>query len=490
MQTRLLLTILVLLLALGCGREQQSPRRPPNIVIIYIDDMGYADIGPFGADYPTPNLDQMAREGRRFTDFEVSSPVCSASRAALLTGAIHKRVGVSGAFNPHAEVGLNPDETTLAELVREQGYATAIYGKWHLGHHPKFLPTNQGFDEYFGIPYSNDMWPQHSQYYEVDPVRDARKKTFPNLPIFENTTVFNRSLTGEDQALLTRWYTERAVDFIDRNEDTPFFLYVPHSMVHIPLFASDDFLGKSGVGLYGDVVMELDWSVGEILGALRRNGIAEDTLVVFTSDNGPWLSFGNHAGSSGPFREGKGTTFEGGHRVPTIFWWPGRIPAGTTTDVLAATIDILPTVAGLVGADLPERVIDGHDIRPLLFGEEANQSPHEYFPYYYQRGLKAIRTERWKLVFPHVYRSLLETPGADGAQAGYVQTPTELALYDLDQDPSETTDIKEQHPEIVAELKAAADRYRQELGDQLTDIEGSAVRPAGQMEEGDERLVW
>jgi arylsulfatase A len=351
MQTRLILTILVLLLTLGCGREQQSPRRLPNIVIIYIDDMGYADIGPFGADYPTPNLDQMAREGRTFTDFEVSSPVCSASRAALMTGAIHKRIGVSGAFNPHAEVGLNPDETTLAKLVREQGYATAIYGKWHLGHHPKFLPTNQGFDEYFGIPYSNDMWPQHLQYYQVDPVRDARKKTFPNLPLFKNTTVFNPSLTGEDQALLTRWYTERAVDFIDRNKDAPFFLYVPHSMVHIPLFASDEFLGKSGAGLYGDVVMELDWSVGEILTALRRNGIAEDTLVVFTSDNGPWLSFGNHAGSSGPFREGKGTTFEGGHRVPTVFWWPGHVPAGTTTDVLAATIDILPTVAALIGAD-------------------------------------------------------------------------------------------------------------------------------------------
>lgn len=490
MNTRITLIALVLLLTFGCGSEPQVSERPPNVVVIYIDDMGYADIGPFGAQYPTPNLDQMAREGRRFTDFQVSSPVCSASRAALLTGALNKRIDVNGAYAPLTGFGLNPDETTIAEMVRERGYASAVYGKWHLGDQPKFLPPNQGFDEYYGLPYSNDMWPQHGDYVALPPANDARKRSWPNLPIIENDAVLNDNVTGEDQAQLTKQYTERAVSFIERHKDQPFFVYVPHSMVHVPLFASDEFLGKSGAGIFGDVVMELDWSVGQILDTLRSNGLAENTLVVFTSDNGPWLNYGNHAGSAKPFREGKHTIFEGGTRVPTIFWWPGKIPAGTTSTEMASNIDIFPTVAALVGADLPESVIDGHDIRPLLFDEAAALTPHEYFPLYHSGGLKAIRSPRWKLVLPHKYNALKETPGADGGPGGYVPTDIELSLYDLQTDPSETTDIKADHPDVVAELEEVADRYRIELGDRLTDAVGNAVRPAGQMEEGDARLEW
>jgi arylsulfatase A len=491
MKNRILLTAFALLLSLGCANEQEVSQGPPNIVVIYIDDMGYADVGPFGAtDYATPHLDQMAREGRRFTDFQVSSPVCSASRAALLTGAFNKRIDVNGAYAPLTGYGLNPEETTLAELLRDQGYATAVYGKWHLGDQPKFLPPNQGFDEYYGLPYSNDMWPQHGQYVKLTPEHNARKQQWPNLPIIENDVVVDDDVTGAEQALLTRQYTERAVSFIEGNKGQPFFVYVPHSMVHVPLFASDEFLGKSGAGLFGDVVMELDWSVGEILNTLRSNGLAENTLVVFTTDNGPWLNYGNHAGSAGPFREGKHTIFEGGTRVPTIFWWPGKIPAGTTSDMLASNIDILPTVVALTGAGLPDKVIDGRDIRPLLFAEDGAESPHEYFPLYHVGALKAIRSMRWKLVFPHTYNALKGTPGADGSPGGYVPTEIELSLYDLGTDSNETTDVKDQHPDIVAELEAAADRYRAELGDLLTETVGSAVRPAGQMEEGDERLEW
>lgn len=486
MNFRPILPLLLLLLCAGCSQEQ----RLPNIVVIFIDDMGYADIAPFGAAYPTPNLDRMAQEGRRFTDFQTSSPVCSASRAALLTGAFNRRIDVDGAYAPYSEEGLNPGETTIAEMLRPLGYATAVYGKWHLGDQPKFLPASQGFDEYYGLPYSNDMWPQHGQYVNLPPELDARKKQWPNLPIIEGTKVVDDDVTGEEQALLTRQYTERAVSFIDRNKDKPFFLYVPHSMMHVPIFASDRFLGKSGAGLYADVVMELDWSVGEIMESLRRNGLDKDTLVVFTSDNGPWLNYGTHAGSAKPFREGKHTIYEGGNRVPAIFWWPGKIPADTATEYLASTIDILPTVAALTGAKLPEKVIDGRDIRPLLFGDEAASSPHEYFPIYHDGGLKAIRTERWKLIFPHRYNALKEAPGMDGAPAGYVATDATLELYDLENDPSETKDVKADYPEIVADLEAASQRYRQELGDRLTQTEGSAVRPAGLMQEGDERLNW
>ena len=413
----------------------------PNIVVIFIDDMGYADIGPFGAeDFETPHLDRMAQEGMRFTDFQVSSAVCSASRAALLTGCYHNRIGIKGALGPSSKRGIHERELTLAELLKQKDYATACYGKWHLGHHPKFLPTQHGFDEYYGLPYSNDMWPFHPNYVNLPPDSPRRKRGFPRLPLLENNTVIDSEVTGEDQTQLTTAYTERAVKFIERNKDRPFFLYVPHSMVHVPLYVSDRFRGKSDQGILGDVIMEVDWSVGEILNALQTHDLAENTMVIFTSDNGPWLSYGDHAGSSGPLREGKGTMFEGGCRVPTVMWWPGRIPAGTTSDELATTLDILPTVAALTQTKLPEHPIDGKNISALMFGEPDAQSPHEAFLLYYGGGqLQAIRDRRWKLHFPHGYRTMAGRPGGSrGIPAPYSQGRIGLALYDLKNDIGET----------------------------------------------------
>ncbi|HEX6984247.1 MAG TPA: sulfatase, partial [Planctomycetaceae bacterium] len=380
----------------------------PNVIVVFCDDLGYADIGPFGAKVDTPHLDRMAAEGRRFTDFYAAQAVCSASRAALLTGCYPNRVGILGALGPRAKHGLNPEETTIAELLKAEGYATAIYGKWHLGDQAPFRPTEHGFDEYFGLPYSNDMWPLHPDLVRLPPQARERKSRYPDLPLWEGDAgghrVVNTKVTPDDQKNLTAWYTERAVAFIDAHRDEPFFLYVPHSMPHVPIFASDKFAGKSGHGLYGDVVQELDWSVGQILDAVRWHGIEEKTLVLFTSDNGPWLSYGDHAGSAGPLREGKGTAWEGGQREPTIFWWPGTVPAGTTCSEPCGTIDLLPTVAALAGAALPERPIDGKNITPLLRGDEGARSPHEAFFYYWGDALHAVRSGDWKLHFPHDYR--------------------------------------------------------------------------------------
>lgn len=489
------LTALLVLSApsLSAQGTESAPTPPPNVVVIFIDDMGYADIGPFGAKaYPTPNLDKMAREGMRFTDFVVSSAVCSASRAALLTGCYHRRVGISGALGPKAEIGLDPAETTLAEVCKQKGYATACFGKWHLGHHPKFLPLQQGFDEYFGLPYSNDMWPLHPAYVDLPPAAAKRKEGYPNLPLIEGNRVVDDEVDGADQANLTTWYTEHAVAFIAKNAARPFFLYVPHSMVHVPLFVSDKFKGKSGRGLFGDVVMEVDWSVGQILDAIDEHGLRERTLVIFTADNGPWLCYGDHAGSAGPLREGKGTMFEGGCREPTLMRWPGRIPAGKTCDELASTIDILPTVAALIGADLPQRPIDGLDIRPLMFGEPDARSPHAVFYCYYGGGqLQAVRDRQWKLHLPHTYQSLGGKPGGKGGRpAPYQQASIGLALYDLRADVGETNDVADAHPEVVARLLKLAEQAREDLGDTLTKTAGKGARPPGRLAADDERLRW
>lgn len=459
----------------------------PNVVVIFIDDLGFADIGPFGAHaYTTPNLDRMAREGMRFTDFLVSTAVCSASRAALLTGCYHRRVSIEGALGPNAKIGINADEVTLAEICKQKGYATACFGKWHLGHHPKFLPPQHGFDEYFGLPYSNDMWPLHPDYAELPAAAAKRKQGYPNLPLIENDRIVDSEVTGDDQKQLTTWYTERAVGFIERNKARPFLLYVPHSMVHVPLFVSEKFAGKSGKGLFADVVMEIDWSVGEILGALRKHGLDDNTLVVFTADNGPWLSYGDHAGSAAPLREGKGTIFEGGLREPTVMRWPGRIPANTTCKELASTIDLLPTVAALIGAKLPEHPIDGKDIRPLLFGEADARSPHEAFYCYYDGELRAVRDRRWKLHFAHGYRTLAGGAGGTlGRPAPYQQAKIALSLFDLDNDVGESTDVAKDHPDVVARLEKLAERAREQLGDQLTGREGNARRPVGRLQVGD-----
>jgi arylsulfatase A-like enzyme len=435
----------------------EAADRPPNIVIILTDDQGYGDVGCYGAKgFETPNLDRMAREGVRFTDFYVAQAVCSASRAALLTGCYPNRIGILGALGPTSKHGISADEKTIADILKTRGYATGIYGKWHLGHHPPFLPTRHGFDDYFGLPYSNDMRP---------------------LPLLEGEKIVGHS---PDQTKLTTWYTERAVKFIEKNTELPFFLYVAHNMPHVPLHVSDKFKGRSRKGLYGDVIMEIDWSVGQILAALKRHNLDERTLVIFTSDNGPWLSYGDHAGSAGALREGKGTTWDGGQREPCIMRWPGQIPAGTVCRQPAMTIDILPTVAGLAGAELPKQKIDGLDIWPLISSQPGAQSPHEAYFFYWGRELQAVRSGRWKLHFPHTYQTLAGRPGgSDGKAVFYRQTRTPLALYDLEKVPGETTNLVDQHLDVVERLTALANHARADLGDSATQQQGKGVRSPG-----------
>jgi arylsulfatase A len=443
---------LLLTSAASAAQPQAKPSRLPNVVIIFCDDLGYADVGCFGAKkIKTPNIDRLARAGVRFTDFYVTQAVCSASRTALLTGRYPNRVGILGALGPSNKNGLSPQERTLAELLKPLGYATGIVGKWHLGHLPDYLPTKRGFDEYYGLPYSNDMWPNHPT------------AKFPDLPLIEGDKTI---ALNPDQSKLTTAYTERAVDFVRRHKQEPFFLYVAHSMPHVPLHVSDRFKGKSEQGLYGDVVMEIDWSVGQIMQVLKDNGLDDNTLVIFTSDNGPWLSYGNHGGSPGRLREGKGTTWEGGVRVPFIARWTGHIPAGTTCREPAMTIDIVPTVARLTGAKLPELPLDGKDIWPLLASQPGAKSPQEAYYFYWNRQLQAVRSGRWKLHLPHNYRTMGEGPvGANGQPAPYHEGKTGLALYDLEADAGEKMDVAAQHPNVVQRLQALADRMRADLGD-------------------------
>ena len=467
--------------ALAVGSAPQAvaaKKKSPNVVVIFMDDMAYADIGPFGAKaYPTPHLDRMAKEGRKFTDFYVTQAVCSASRAGLLTGCYNVRVGIFGALGPKSNNGLHANEVTLAELCKQKGYATAIYGKWHLGHHKQFLPMQHGFDDYFGLPYSNDMWPYHPGVLHL-PMKE-RLKRWPHLPLIDKNEIINTQVSGKDQELLTTQYTERAVEFIEKNRDNPFFLYVPHSMVHVPLFVSDKFKGKSGAGLFGDVMMEVDWSVGQILETLRKHKLDKDTLVVFTSDNGPWLSYGDHAGSSGPLREGKGTMFDGGCRESTLMWWPGTIPAGSVCSTPAMTIDILPTVAELIGAKLPAHKIDGKSIVNLVTGKN-DKSPQEAYYFYYGQQLQAIRMGKWKLHFPHGYRTMAGRPGGTGGiPTKYSQAKIGLSLFNLEEDIGESTDVKAKHPKVVAKMQALGQAMRKELGDQGK--KGSGQREAGRL---------
>ena len=448
-------------------------QRPPNVVLIYCDDLGWGDLGCFGnRRIRTPNIDRLARQGTRFTSFYVAQAVCSASRAALLTGCYANRLGIHGALGPKQKVGLHPDEMTLAEVLKPRGYATAIVGKWHLGRPVELLPTRQGFDEYFGLPYSNDMWPQNP---------NAAKNAYPPLPLIDGERVIEEM---PDQSQLTRRYTERAVSFIDRNASRPFFLYLAHSMPHVPLFVGSRFAGRSRQGLYGDVIEEIDASVGEVLKALRRHRIEDDTLVIFTSDNGPWLSYGDHAGSAGPFREGKGTSFEGGIRVPCVMRWPGHIPKGRTNDTPLMTIDVLPTVARLAGAALPPRTIDGLDVWPILRGDRGATNPHPaYFIYYNQGDLLAVRSGDWKLFFPHTSQTLAGRPGGtNGIAARYQQLPVGTELYHLRRDPGETRNVIGEHPEVAARLTALAETARSELGDRRLQRVGAGVREPGRVE--------
>jgi arylsulfatase len=468
-------TSLLSLLALTCAAAEP---RQPNLVVIFMDDMGYADVGCFGAQgYATPNIDALAAQGRKFTNFHVAQPVCSASRTALLTGCYPNRLGMHGALGPGAKHGINANEMTLAELVKQKGYATAAVGKWHLGSLPQFLPVKHGFDQYYGIPYSNDMWPYHPQ---------AKKGSYPKLPMVENDQIVDEEITPEDQTHLTTDYTTRGVQFIEKNKDKPFFLYLAHSMVHVPLFVSEKFKGKSGKGLFGDVMMEVDWSVGQIVDTLKKNGLEENTWVIFTSDNGPWLSYGDHAGSAGPLREGKGSCWEGGTRVTGIMKWPAKIPAGTTTDAMMMTIDILPTVAHVIDAKLPDHTIDGRNCWPIVAGEAGAKNPHDFYAFYYEQNqLQAITSGdgRWKLQLPHKYRSIagVTEKAQNGIPVLYKQQTIEQPeLYDLYTDVSESKNVAAEHPEEVARLQKHAQTIRAELGDSLLkQPKGSGTREAG-----------
>ncbi len=472
LNTIILLSLIVV--SISCSKQKEIDTTRPNIVIIFTDDQGYQDLGSYGSpNIETPNLDQMASEGIRFTNFYDAQPVCSASRAGLLTGCYPNRIGIHGALGPKSRVALNHNETTIAELVKPLGYATAIFGKWHLGDHPDYLPHSQGFDEYFGLPYSNDMWPKHPE----------NPTAWPRLPLIQGDSVLQ--YLDEDQNMLTTWYTEKAVDFIERNKEKPFFLYVAHNMPHVPLFVSDKFKGKSERGLYGDVISEIDWSYQQINDALKRNGLEENTLVIYTSDNGPWLSYGTHSGSALPLREGKGTTWEGGVRVPCIMKWPAMIGTGIEQKKPAMTIDVLPTLAEILQVDLPGLPIDGKSVLPLVLNKSGAENPHDAYYYYYNRNeLQAVLSSdgRWKLYLPHKYRSLEGQEGRDdGIPIKYnYNMEVGLELYDLENDISETKDVVDQYPEIVAQLFALADSCRSELGDALTGIEtGRGTREPG-----------
>lgn len=405
--------------------QSRPPNHRPNIVMIYADDLGYGDLGCYGGAIRTPNLDRMAAEGVRFTNFYSANPVCSPSRAALLTGRYPVRTGVPRVLFPQDQTGLARSETTLAELLKPLGYRTMCIGKWHLGRPPEYLPTSRGFDHYFGIPYSNDMNPR---------------------VLMRDTAVIEEPARLET---LTPRYTAQALQFIESAKDGPFFLYLPHTYPHIPLAASERFRGKSPAGLYGDVVEELDWSVGEILGALRRHGLEQNTLVMFSSDNGPW-----YQGSPGRLRGRKGMTYEGGVREPFLARWPGRIPPGRVLDPVACTIDIFPTVAGLTGAKLPSNRLDGMDIWPLLSGQ-ARDLPREALLYFDNVHLQCARWKQWKL---HVarYNSVAYSPAPPGGRLNFPLRPPEL--YGLSGDPDESYDVAREHPDIVREIESRIER--------------------------------
>ena len=471
-------TIIISLCLLAFSAIAQ--KRPPNIVLIFMDDMGYADLGVYGAKaYKTPHIDKLAAEGMRFTNFYAAQPICTPSRAALLTGCYPNRIGMRGALFPNAKTGLNSSEETIAELLKKKNYATAIVGKWHLGDATQFLPLQHGFDEYFGIPYSNDMWPKDDLGRQVDTAH--RKYRWPPLPLMEGNSVKETIDNLDEMGMLTTWYTQRAVQFIQKNKHQPFFLYLAHSMPHVPIAVSDKFKGKSGAGLYGDVIMEADWSVSEVMRALRDEGLEENTLVVFTSDNGPWLTYGNHAGSAVPFREGKMTTWEGGVREACIVRWPGVVSAGTVNHSLATTIDLLPTFASIAGTPLPVNKIDGVNIIKLFTTTKQRKLRKDFYYYYGANNLQAVRSGQWKLVFPHRYPTI-DTPGEDGLTGKGHRDTTGLALYNLDNDPGETKNVLNEHPAVVRRLQAIARRARKDLGDDLTGAKGNNRREPGKIE--------
>ena len=426
--------------------------KTPNFIVIFTDDQGYEDIGCFGSPkIKTPHLDKLAAEGRKFTSFYSANSVCSPSRAALMTGCYPTRVSVPGVLFPRHKEGLNPDEITIAEVLKTKGYATSCIGKWHIGHKPKFLPTRQGFDSYYGIPYSNDMTidPEAQlaadinlrEGFTLDRIKNEKPKK--NLvPLMRNEEVIEYPC---DQTTLTKRYTEEAVKFIEKNEDKPFFLYLPHTMPHIPLFASKKFKGKSDRGPYGDTIEEIDWSVGEIMKALRKNSLDENTLVIYSSDNGPWKLKEGRGGSAHPLRGYKFQTYEGGMRVPCIMSWKGKIPSGTVCDEIGATIDLLPTFADLAGAKIPDdRIIDGKNIWPIISGKKGARSPHDIYYYYKGNRLESARQGKWKIRRP-------------GKKSQSVE------LYDLDNDIAESKNLSQKNPELIQTILKKMDKFDKDL---------------------------
>ena len=422
-------------------------RRRPNIVLFFTDDQGYADVGCYGSEIPTPHSDRMAQEGLKFTSF-YAQPVCGPSRAAIMSGCYPIRVAEPGSIKRQHTV-LHPREVTMAEVLKSAGYATACIGKWHIGMGPS-APNEQGFDYFFGTPKFNG----HTRRVEQSKFR---------TPLLCNKKVLDEAVDSEEMNTLTRRYTEEAVRFIRDHRDEPFFLYLSQNMPHVPLGVSDEFRGRSGQGLYGDVIMELDWSLGRVNEALQELGLDDDTLVLFTSDNGPWIEeqIGNHAGHAGPLRGYKMTTWEGGLRVPCIARWPGKIPGGRVCNELATTLDLLPTFAHLAGTHPPrDRTIDGHDIRPLLLGEPGAKTPYEAFYYYAYTHLQAVRSGPWKLVRPRPAH-----PPWTGWSARMIERVEETELYNLEQDVSEQHDVADEHPDVVDRLQKLVEKGRRELGD-------------------------
>jgi arylsulfatase A len=428
------------------GGETASGK--PNFIIIFTDDQGYQDVGCFGSpSIETPNLDRMAAEGMKFTDFYAAASVCSPSRAALLTGCYPPRVGITKVLFPRDNIGLNPQEATIADILKGQGYATACVGKWHLGHLPEFLPTSNGFDSYFGIPYSNDMDGVKGKDRNLDRAWQQKDYSPWNVPLMRNEKIIERPA---DQTKLIERYTEEAVKFIQKNKDKPFFLYLPHTMPHVPLFVSDEFYVEDAQKAYKATIEQIDSSVGQVLAALKETGLDRKTLVVFTSDNGPWLGKKHHGGCALPLRDGKFSTYEGGMREPAIMRWPGRIPAGKVCGEVCGTIDLLPTFARLAGGKVPgDRVIDGRDIWPLMAGRPGEKSPHEAYFYYRGNNLEAVRAGKWKLR----------------------RVKKKIELYDLEADIGEKNNLADKHPEIVKRLSGLMEEFDRKLK--------ANARPAG-----------
>jgi arylsulfatase A-like enzyme len=451
------LAVLSLALVTTSAIPAQGEVRKPNIIIVFIDDLGYADIGPFGATkQKTPNLDRMAKEGMKLTSF-YAAPVCSVSRAQLLTGCYGARISVPGVYFPGSPNGLNPAEFTIAERLKPLGYATACIGKWHVGDQPAFLPTNQGFDRYFGIPYSNDMQ------------RPAKGSSNGVSPLLRNDRVAEL-LSDEQQSNIVQRYTDEAIQFIEEKKDQPFLLYLPHTAVHTPIHPGEAFRGKSQNGRFGDWVEELDASVGRILSTVEKLNLAKDTLVLFTSDNGPWLVKGPDGGSAGPLRGGKGSTWEGGVRVPTLAWWPEHIAAGSTCDTVTGTIDLLPTAIHLAGGQIPDEPrIDGRDISPILLGKttRAPRDAHFYFAGY---TLQAVRQGPWKLALTPQAENLGAKPANENEK--------QPRLYNLEKEIGERTNLADTHPEVVTRLQSLAESINREIGG----AHPTARRPAGSVE--------